>query len=109
MGFLEIERAVHLLLAPLGPSATMTRADGSQAVTGCPDKNFLNPILFEIIDSNGQTYIQYSVHFAITIVFINIMFHIPGTQREKLDNTVTITPNSPLCLSPDKQNLTCAS
>ena len=66
-------------------------------------------MLYEIIDSHGQPNMQYKVQYAITIVFINIMFHIPGTQREKLDNTVTITPNSPLCLSPDKQNLTRAS
>ena len=80
---------------PLPPTSfilsTKTRARGSHAVTGCPDKNFLNAILFEIIDSNGQPNMQYRVDYAITIVFIGILISIPGTQREKLEHTVTIS------------------
>ena len=66
----------------------MTHADVSHAVTGCPDKNFLDAILFEIIDSNRKPYMQYSVHFAITIVFIAILITITGKQ---LAHMVTIT------------------
>ena len=54
-------------------------------------------MLYEIIDSYRQPLLQYKVQYAITIVFINIMIHIPEMLREKLDNTVTITPNSPYC------------
>ena len=38
-------------------------------------------MLYEIIDSDRH--IQYKVQYAITIVFIIITIHIPGTQREK--------------------------
>ncbi len=71
----------------------MTRADGSHAVTGCPDKNFLNTMLFEIIDSNGQPYIQYSVHYAITIVSIAILISITGKERAHMV-TITLTRHS---------------
>ena len=71
----------------------MTRARGSHAVTGCPDKNFLNAILFEIVDSNGQPYIQYSVDYAITIVFIAILISITGKERDHMV-TITLTRHS---------------
>ena len=60
-------------------------------MTGCPDTNFLNAILFEIIDSNGQPNRQYSVLYAITVVFIAISISIEKTEREKLEHTVTIS------------------
>ena len=56
-----------------------------------PDTNFLNDILFEIIDSNGQPYIQFSIVYAITIVFIAISISITGKERGKLEHTVTIS------------------
>ena len=40
-------------------------------------------MLYEIIDSDRQSHLQYKVDYAITIVFIIITIHIPGTQREK--------------------------
>ena len=67
-------------------------------MTGCPDKKFLNAILFEIVDSNGQPYIQYSVDYAITIVFIAILISITGKERGKLEHTVTISLISHLVL-----------
>ena len=54
-------------------------------------------MLYEIIDSHRQPLLQYKVQYAITIVFIIIMIHIPQMLREELNNTVTITPNSPYC------------
>ena len=49
-----------------------------------PDTNFLNDILFEIIDSNGQTHRQHSVLYAITVVFIAISISIEKMERVKI-------------------------
>ncbi len=52
-------------------------------------------MLYEIIDSDGQPDIQYKVDYAITIVFIIIMIHIPQIKCEKNREQLSTTPNTP--------------
>ena len=49
-----------------------------------PHANFLNDILFEIIDSNGQLHRQHSVLYDITNVFIAISIIIETMKRVKI-------------------------
>ncbi len=45
-------------------------------------------MLYEIIDSYRQPLLQYKVQYAITIVFIIIMIHIPEILREELGRII---------------------
>ena len=90
MGFLEMERAGnrldHLFVGP----RLLDTCTGKPRGDRMPDTNFLNAILFEIIDSNGQPNRQYSVLYAITVVFIAILITITGKQRAHMV-TITLT------------------
>ncbi len=66
-------------------------------LTGCSDKNFLNAILFEIVDSNDQPYIQFIVVYARTIVFIAISISITGKNAENWNIYGHHKHNQPSC------------